>query len=235
MATITRFTGITVPGSGLRPGGGYEGLTTELDASVAEAADLLASHFGTDVEIRFNSDRLSGGAWLNLPGGTRAEIGIRWGHGEGCSVMTYPIARTGFDTANWRTFNNYEIFEMADNAAALAFVIAECVPVATIIERIAVQRALFDSLDIDPTLPKTPAARAKAIAKLSSLPAEPSSSTISVGDWIGFDGFWCRIAGVDDIGVALIERRPGRSQIVFRSWADMAGFKPDVRHIGVSA
>ncbi len=45
-------------------GGGYEGKTKELDDTVKRNADLLNKIFKRDVEIRFNSDRNSGGAWV---------------------------------------------------------------------------------------------------------------------------------------------------------------------------
>jgi hypothetical protein len=45
-------------------GCGYEGLTKELDDTVKREAELLTTTFNRDVEIRFNSDRESGGAWL---------------------------------------------------------------------------------------------------------------------------------------------------------------------------
>jgi hypothetical protein len=82
-ATITRSTGIRVPGwSGPLPGGGYRGITSELDAVVAEAAAALASAYGQPVVIRFNSDRESGGAWLVTGDGRDNETGI------GASLVT---------------------------------------------------------------------------------------------------------------------------------------------------
>lgn len=45
-------------------GSGYQGLTDELDNAVKLEAELLAKTFNRDIEIRFNSDRGSGGAWL---------------------------------------------------------------------------------------------------------------------------------------------------------------------------
>jgi hypothetical protein len=39
-------------------------VTKELDECVERAADALAKTFGRLVEIRFNSDRRSGGAWI---------------------------------------------------------------------------------------------------------------------------------------------------------------------------
>ena len=40
------------------------GATPDLDAMVASAAEALRRLFGRDVEIRFNADRMSGGAFL---------------------------------------------------------------------------------------------------------------------------------------------------------------------------
>ena len=62
--SITRSTGIEVAFWGPRPGGGYSGITPELDAEVVKAATLLHERAGKDIEIRFNSDRMSGGAYL---------------------------------------------------------------------------------------------------------------------------------------------------------------------------
>jgi hypothetical protein len=56
------------------PGGGYMGITEDLDATVQRAAELLTRAFDMGVEIRFNSDRLSGGAWLETPGTTDVAI-----------------------------------------------------------------------------------------------------------------------------------------------------------------
>jgi hypothetical protein len=63
-------------------GGGYTGITGELDAVVAQAAEMLAAAYGQAVEIRFNSDRESGGAWLRTRDGGNAETGI------GASLIT---------------------------------------------------------------------------------------------------------------------------------------------------
>ncbi len=57
-------------------GGGYQGITRELDETVAEAAALLEQAYGRDVEIRFNSDRESGGAWLKTTDGRNDRVGI---------------------------------------------------------------------------------------------------------------------------------------------------------------
>lgn len=62
--TISRSTGLYTGYGAYLFGNGYEGLTKELDATVAKQAELLATTFNRDVEIRFNSDRESGGAWL---------------------------------------------------------------------------------------------------------------------------------------------------------------------------
>jgi hypothetical protein len=69
-STITRSAGIAV--GGYNPGGGRAGITVELDDVVAEAAERLRDRYGRDVEIRFNSDRQSGGAFVSAP----ASVGI---------------------------------------------------------------------------------------------------------------------------------------------------------------
>ncbi len=72
MKTITRSPGLGVAVGGVRyiVGGGYEGKTRELDELVSQEAEILSKLFDREVQIRFNSDRESGGAWLvnSLPG-----------------------------------------------------------------------------------------------------------------------------------------------------------------------
>jgi hypothetical protein len=63
-------------------GGGWSGVTAELDAVVLQAAEALAAAYGRDIEVRFNSDRHSGGAWLRTPDGRNGDVGI------GASVIT---------------------------------------------------------------------------------------------------------------------------------------------------
>lgn len=62
---VSRSTGMYVPGwFGPNPGGGYKGSTLELDGAVRSQAEWLIKQFDVDVEIRFNSNRQSGGAWV---------------------------------------------------------------------------------------------------------------------------------------------------------------------------
>jgi hypothetical protein len=81
--TIERSPGIPAVAGGVcygLAGGGYQGLTAELDAVVQQAAERLQAAYGMDVVIRFNSDRASGGAWLRTHDhdaiGANSEIGI---------------------------------------------------------------------------------------------------------------------------------------------------------------
>lgn len=60
---ITRCSGINT-GLGHLVGCGYSGITKDLDDIVLKAAELLKEKFNKDIEIRFNSDRYSGGAWV---------------------------------------------------------------------------------------------------------------------------------------------------------------------------
>ena len=78
--SVTRSAGLPV-GLGFVVGGGYTGASDDLDQTVAQAADMLAEGYGMDVTVRFNSDRLSGGAWLVTHEGpdqlgANAEIGL---------------------------------------------------------------------------------------------------------------------------------------------------------------
>jgi len=74
---ITRSIGIHpgVPWNGPLPGGGYQGKTECLDCAIQRFAKWLKKHFDRPVQIRFNSDRLSGGAYLR-PATARGEIGL---------------------------------------------------------------------------------------------------------------------------------------------------------------
>ena len=60
---ITRSAGMPT-GLGYLVGNGYEGKTKELDDKVYEIAEQLKAIFGKDIEIRYNSDRESGGAFV---------------------------------------------------------------------------------------------------------------------------------------------------------------------------
>ena len=80
--TISRSIGLHTGYMGVMCGNGYEGLTDELDNTVKQEAELLGQAFNRDVEIRFNSDRESGGAWLvnSLKGfGSNCQVGLNAG------------------------------------------------------------------------------------------------------------------------------------------------------------
>ena len=62
-AQITRSAGIPT-GCGYLVGNGYEGKTKELDGIVYDIAEQLREMYGKDVEIRYNCDRESGGAFV---------------------------------------------------------------------------------------------------------------------------------------------------------------------------
>ena len=59
-------------------GNGYEGKTKKLDATVVKEAKILLELFKRDVEIRFNSDRESGGAWIKNNCGS-SQVGLNAG------------------------------------------------------------------------------------------------------------------------------------------------------------
>lgn len=80
--TITRHTGrVCVPGLPYMYGAGYQGATPELDRLVVRAAKMLWKAYSTDIEIRFNTDRRSGGAWLHSVG-KAGGIGLGGGLGK---------------------------------------------------------------------------------------------------------------------------------------------------------
>lgn len=83
--SIERSPGIPLKSGGAiygMAGGGWSGVTAELDEVVLQAAEALAGAYGRDIEVRFNSDRHSGGAFLRTPDGRNDEVGI------GASVIT---------------------------------------------------------------------------------------------------------------------------------------------------
>ena len=63
---ITRAMGIApgVPWGGPLPGGGYDGTTKRLDRAVQRFAEWLHQRIPGPVQVRFNSHRLSGGAFV---------------------------------------------------------------------------------------------------------------------------------------------------------------------------
>lgn len=61
-AKISRSPGIAV--HNYIVGGGWRGFSSELDIIVMQEAEFLRDHYGVNVTIRYNSDRMSGGAWL---------------------------------------------------------------------------------------------------------------------------------------------------------------------------
>lgn len=89
---ITRSTGIPLTAGSVTvalAGGGWQGITAELDGIVAHAAEVLAAAYGLDVEVRFNSDRESGGAFLVTPDRRNGDVGI------GASLVTADCRRVG--------------------------------------------------------------------------------------------------------------------------------------------
>ena len=86
MTRIARCTGYVPAVNGKRvptpvlPGGGYQGITKRLDASVKLQAEWLQRHFPHDiVQIRFNSNQRSGGAFVApgiVPGVMSPDFGL---------------------------------------------------------------------------------------------------------------------------------------------------------------
>lgn len=77
MAKIERCYGIST-GLGYLVGAGGSGKTKELDDLVQKAADLLKEKLGVNITIRFNTDRRSGGAFVQ-DSGMSSKIGITAG------------------------------------------------------------------------------------------------------------------------------------------------------------
>lgn len=109
MNSIDRSPGIPIGVSGLRAGGGSHGATDALDSIVQRAAEALSDIYSyAPVMIRFNSDRMSGGAWLKTADpdyiGGNAEVGITAfvspddpDATPGLSVILRRLARAGDD------------------------------------------------------------------------------------------------------------------------------------------
>jgi len=91
---ITRSAGLTT-GHGYLVGNGYEGKTKELDNKVYEIAEQLKKIFNKNIEIRFNSDRESGGAFIKDDDGS-CTIGI------GASLMS-----SEFQAMSWEEQLNF--------------------------------------------------------------------------------------------------------------------------------
>ena len=93
---ITRSSGLP---AGVGPwvvGGGYSGATDELDKTVQKGAEMLRKAYGRDVEIRFNSDRRSGGAWLKDD-----KQGFAGNDQVGLSAMINAIPPKGMTRHQW--------------------------------------------------------------------------------------------------------------------------------------
>lgn len=113
--SITRSEGTPVGVGGViygMAGGGYRGYTEALDAVVREAAAALASAYAADVEIRFNSDRESGGAWLKTPDGYSAHVGI-------CASLVTARARATWERYAQRAEREAETGRASWNGSAM--------------------------------------------------------------------------------------------------------------------
>jgi hypothetical protein len=111
--TPARFaSGALIP-TALIPGGGYSGATASLDQAVQKAAQALAELTGFDIEIRFNSHRKSGGAYLKGIDGT---IGIGARQASATEKVTCDVycakehlrnsKLANFETHSYRTFRS---------------------------------------------------------------------------------------------------------------------------------
>ena len=104
---ITRGTGIPITIAGTTygyAGGGYSGATKELDETVVRESEFMAKEFKKPVEIRFNSDKQSGGAWIrnqsgrlsrsaspldSIPHFRKEWIGILTSRQKGCNRLLF--------------------------------------------------------------------------------------------------------------------------------------------------
>jgi hypothetical protein len=114
--TIERSKGLPIITGGVSwgvAGGGYRGITAELDAVICEAASALAQAYGADIEIRFNSDRESGGAWLKTSDGRSNRTGI-------CAALVTARARARWENLAAEAEREAETGRSSWQAAALS-------------------------------------------------------------------------------------------------------------------
>ena len=112
---ITRSTGIPITIGGMTygyAGGGYKGATQELDDAVVRESEFMAKEFKKPVEIRFNSDKQSGGAWIKNQSGS-SQVGLSAG-----LYPTFPRGMDGILTLrregyNWLPFNDRSMRSMS--------------------------------------------------------------------------------------------------------------------------
>src|SRR5574340_1520346 len=99
---INRSFGIThgVPWGGPMPGGGYEGKTKRLDRAIQRFAEWLHRRIAGPVQVRFNSHRLSGGAFVYPDAGPDARISFDTPEiGLGARLITPPSVQRRRDRA----------------------------------------------------------------------------------------------------------------------------------------
>jgi hypothetical protein len=114
---ITRSAGVCV--GGFFPGGGYSGETKELDDLVQQAAELLAAAFGLAVEIRFNSNRKSGKAFVAA--GRQSTPGLGgWLQPDGVLVVEICYWNGG-NGESWQASADYDSRPHEDLAAGMTF------------------------------------------------------------------------------------------------------------------
>lgn len=127
-ADHTRSPGIPI-GLGLTAGGGRTGSTAPLDAAVTAAADALSDRYpGCPITIRFNSDRRSGGAWLQTATidriGANAEIGITCALHPDTGAIHMMVYLSDVGAADHCKIQH----SVPDTAAALALIVELAVP-----------------------------------------------------------------------------------------------------------
>lgn len=102
MAKIERCYGIST-GTGYLVGAGVTGKTPELDEVVQDAAEALKKEFNVDIVIRFNTNRKSGGAYLD-----DSEMSDKIGIGAGLYNSTFqkmtPQQRKDLSEQQYRKF-----------------------------------------------------------------------------------------------------------------------------------
>jgi len=94
---ITRSIGISpgLPWGGPLPGGGYEGKTKRLDRAVQRFAEWLHRRIAGPVQVRFNSHRLSGGAFVYPDADPDARITFDTPESDSARGLSRPQACNG--------------------------------------------------------------------------------------------------------------------------------------------
>jgi hypothetical protein len=186
---IERSAGIPIDGTGYVAGGGHTGITENLDDQVQRSAEALAEHFGERVDIRFNSDRRSGGAYLRTSDDDgiwlNADVGVNWRAGSDTGVVRLsPEALRDWTSpdvldnpfVSTKTADK-ESIEVGSVDEAMSIIRERCADGPDIRRRVALLRQQAQALHED-ILASKPKLTPKQTEKL------PGAGLATTGDWL---------------------------------------------------